>query len=250
LAALCASAPDVVEELVSADAAALAKALQPIATDAIERLRRDLQAWSPGFEALRTLSQERLANIWTQPRTSTAALGQNAAGGAQKKKVERHAVSDALDAWWSGPATKDAPAVVLGWDGVGKTWATLAWLVKQTRRQPIILVIPSSAAAGLTSTSEIAVKRFLSDRLYELSGSVRDPDHWLRRLDHLLKRPAEEGPVLTVFFDGMNQEPTLAWLNLLKAIQSDDPKGGKHGQGSDRRRYRTLQARQGTARDS
>jgi len=32
-----------------------------------------------------------------------------------------HPVSAALDAWWAGPAASDAPAVVLGPDGVGKT---------------------------------------------------------------------------------------------------------------------------------
>jgi len=39
-------------------------------------------------------------------------------------------------------------------------------------------------------------------------------------LEHLLKRPADEGPVLTVFFDGMNQEPSLPWTNLLKILQA------------------------------
>ena len=221
LGALCASAPDIVEEVFSTEAGALAKALHSIAGDAVDQLQRDLAAWSLGFETLRTLSQDQLTKIWTLPRTSTAALGQNAAGGAQVKTVVRRAVCREFDSWWSGPAAGDAPAVALGPDGVGKTWATLAWLVGRSTDQPIVLVIPSSAAAGITTASETAVKQFLAHRLYELSGGVRDPSHWLRRLDHLLKRPSDEGPVMTVFFDGINQEPSVPWLALLKMLQGD-----------------------------
>lgn len=82
------------------------------------------------------------------------------------------------------------------------------------------MVIPSSAAPELGGASETAVKRFLADRLYELAG-VRDREHWLRRLDNLLKSPFDEGPVLVVFFDGLNQEPSVPWLSLLKVLQSE-----------------------------
>ncbi|MCW3474700.1 hypothetical protein [Limobrevibacterium gyesilva] len=219
LAALCAFAPDLVEVLFSAKAAGHAHALQAVAADAVERLRRDFQAWTLGFESLRTLTHGQLQNIWTSPRASAAALNQNAAG-ASAKLIARPSVSSALNAWWSGSATGDAPATVLGPHGVGKTWATLAWLVDSADAQPIVLVIASSAAKELVSTSELSVKRFLAARLYELSGGVRDVEHWLQRLEHLLKRPAEEGPVMTVFFDGMNQEPSVPWIGLLKTLQA------------------------------
>jgi hypothetical protein len=72
--------------------------------------------------------------------------------------------------------------------------------------------------------SESALKRFLAERLCDLTG-IRDRDHWLRRLEYLLKRPTEEGPVFTVFFDGLNQEPSIPWLLLLKALQGADFEG-------------------------
>jgi hypothetical protein len=108
----------------------------------------------------------------------------------------------------------------IGWDGAGKTWAALDWLIDRKAYQPIILAAPSSALAPVSGLSESSIKRFLADRLYELTG-VRDPEHWLRRLDYLLKRPKEEGPVFTVFFDGLNQEPSIPWLTLLKVLQGD-----------------------------
>jgi hypothetical protein len=221
LAALCAFGADIVELLFSAEAAGHAKALQNVALDGIERLRRDFQVWTLGFESLRTLSHAQLNKIWTSPPESTAALNQNAAGGATPKLIARPSVSLALDAWWAGPAAGDAPVTVLGPDGVGKTWATLAWLGGRIDDLPVVLVIASSTAKELGSTSALSVKRFLAARLYELSNGVRDVEHWVRRLEHLLKRPVEEGPVVTVFFDGMNQEPSVPWDGLLKSLQAD-----------------------------
>ncbi|HEY5778599.1 MAG TPA: hypothetical protein VIT00_07655, partial [Terrimicrobiaceae bacterium] len=218
LAALCAFAPDLVEELFSPEASAFARLLQPASADAIDQIRRNLQSWNLGFESLRRQSHAKLEDIWGSPRRSKAELGQDAAGGAQPKKVKRVHVHTAMDNWWNGPAKSDSPLAIVGWEGVGKTWAALDWLVDHRGEQPIILIVPSSAAAGLTGISESTVKRFLADRLYELGGK-RDQAHWHRRLDYLLNRPADEGPVLTVFFDGLNQEPSVSWLQLLKVLQ-------------------------------
>lgn len=220
LAALCAFAPDVVETLFSSEAGRLARALQPIATSAIEELRQDLQAWSLGFDSLRSRSHAKLDAIWTQPRASNAALGQIVAGGAQPKKIRRQTVNNALSSWWRGRAADDAPAAIVGADGVGKTWATLDWLVDQKDLQPIILLVPSSAAAIITAASEMDIKSFLASRLYELTG-VRDVKHWRCRLDYLLQRPTSEGPVLTVWFDGLNQEASVDWLQVLKVLQAE-----------------------------
>ena len=219
LAALCAFAPDLVESIFSSAAGALARALQPSSGDAIERLRRDLASWSIGFESVRTRSLERLQSVWQSPRTSNAVLGQNAAGGSVSQRIRRQRVHQALDDWWSN-AGSDAPMAVVGLDGVGKTWATLDWLVERRDSLPITLVVPSSAFPALAGSTDMALMRFLGDRLYELSG-VRDTEHWLRRLEHLLKRPVVEGPVLTLLLDGVNQEPSVDWLQILKVLQGD-----------------------------
>jgi hypothetical protein len=220
LAALCAFGPDLVEAEFGQEAGALARTLQPISVDAISTMRRNLQSWCLGFEALRIRSHEKLNKIWNFPRTSNAELGQNAAGGSQSKKVRRSAVHEGLNVWWRGVARTDAPAVVVGWDGVGKTWATLDWLVDSKAEQPIILTVPSSAVSSVSGISETSLKRFLADRLHEVGG-VRDAEHWIHRLDYLLKRPTEEGAVLTVFFDGLNQEPSAPWLSILKVLQGE-----------------------------
>ena len=115
----------------------------------------------------------------------------------------------------------DAPAAVVGLAGAGKTWATLDWFVDSQDDLPIVLIIPSSAVAGGTSdVTETSVKELLARRLYEMTG-IQSSEHWFRRLNYLLKRPVEEGPILTIFVDGLNQEPSLQWARLLKVLQSE-----------------------------
>ena len=107
LAALCAFAPDLARNLFSPEAGNLAQALQPIITDAVERIGQDLQAWSLGFEFLRGQSVTKLERIWNSPRASNSALGQDAGGGAHAHRIRREAVYEALQAWWNGDARND-----------------------------------------------------------------------------------------------------------------------------------------------
>ena len=220
LGALCTNNPHLVAKLFSNDAATAARALQSISVDTIRRLKRNLESWCLGFASLRQRSHDTLDKIWHSPRESSATLGQNAAGGSQEHKVKRTAVQQALDKWWKGPICNDSPAVVMGWEGTGKTWATLDWLTDNDKEQPVVLVVPSSAVGANATFSESNLKQFLAERIHDVSG-VRDSPYWLCRLDRLLKRPADEGPIFTVFFDGLNQEASVLWLSLLKVLQGN-----------------------------
>lgn len=224
LAALCTVAPEVLETLVSPEAAQLARDLASDGNGSLDRLRQDLEVWTLGFDRLRALGAAKLAAIWTSPRVSVAALGQNAAGGASPTTIKRERVNIELDRWWTGRAAQDAPAAVVGWQGSGKTWASLQWAMDNLDEQPLVLVVPSSAVAGLGPVSKPGLKRFIGERIYDLTES-RDGSHWQLRFDRLLKRPAEEGPVLTLILDGMNQEPAAPWLDLLKVLQDPEFSG-------------------------
>ncbi|MDE0159904.1 MAG: hypothetical protein OXI02_01630 [Candidatus Dadabacteria bacterium] len=222
LAALCAYTPDLVKSEFSEKAGDLAHALKPVSGNSIESLKRDLQSWCLGFEMLRGISHEKLEKIWNSPQEATAEFGQNAAGGYQVKKIKRTSVHNALTSWWENPE-KETPATIVGYEGMGKTWATLHWLMDSKENQPIILTIPSSSMPT-GDISKTNVKKFLADRLYEIT-EVRDSKYWLHRLELLLKRPTDEGPLLTLFFDGLNQEPSVKWVELLQVLQSEELTG-------------------------
>ena len=224
LAALCTVDPDLVGEKFSTKAGAAANALQSQAIDAVCRLRKNLQYWYIGFEKWRTLSHDRMNSIWDSPRTANAKFGQNVAGNSQNRKIKRKSIHDALDVWWKSDST-DTPAVIVGREGTGKTWATFDWIVTNQKQQPIVFVISSSSAASFSDISEINIKDCLAKYIHDMT-QTRNVEHWHRRIDRLLKRPTEEGIVFTIFFDGLNQEPSINWLLLLKIFQ-DEPFSGR-----------------------
>jgi len=224
LAALCTAQPDVLETMVSSEAAQIARDLKRDGEESLKRLSQDLEAWNLGFVRLRELTAAKLGAIWTAPRVSAAALGQDAAGGAYPTTIKRARVHAALDQWWTGRAAEDAPAAVIGWQGAGKTWAALQWTIEHIADQPLVLIVPSSAVAGISTISKAGLKRFIGERLYDLT-EARDAVHWQLRFDRLLLRPPTEGPVLTLILDGMNQEPSAPWLDILKLLQDPEFSG-------------------------
>jgi hypothetical protein len=185
LAALCTAKPDVLEKMVSLEAGQLARDLKHDGEEGLKRLSQDLEAWNLGFERLRELTAAKLSDIWTAPRVSVAALGQDAAGGAYATTIKRARVHAALDRWWSGRAAGDAPASVIGSQGAGKTWSVLQWAIDNIADQPLVLVVPSSAVAGIGPVSKAGLKRFIGERLYDLT-EARDALHWQLRFDRLL----------------------------------------------------------------
>lgn len=218
LAALCAAYPDLVEVLFSKVAADAVRGIVAPHTDVLAQLKRTCQAWCLGFPALQAAVHENIRAIWNNRAISQANLNQDVAGGVVAKKIARAAVNMALTQWWQN-SRKDTPAVMVGFDGVGKTWATLDWVVTNLSSLPITLILPSSAMASVGTPCISSVLSVLGARMTEITG-VRDVAHWERRTRKLLERPAEEGAGLTLIFDGMNQEASLMWNQILKIMQA------------------------------
>ncbi len=218
LAALSATFPDLVEQYLGLEAKGCADSLEESVSEKVEEIKQDLQSWSLGFDNLRKQSIGKIGDIWRSGKISQAELGQDVAGGEENKKIKRNQIQNALNnEWVKEGASKDLISVT-GYEGVGKTWAVVEWLIDSKNQQPITLIIPSSAAAELRSPSALTVKRFLAGRLYELT-EVRDHEHWARRLDRLLVRPIEEGSIFTILIDGLNQEPSVPWVRILQILQ-------------------------------
>ncbi|TCH96280.1 hypothetical protein EJV46_20050 [Roseococcus sp. SYP-B2431] len=219
LAALCTSAPDTVEKLYSKTAADLTRSLTVACVAKLASLKADLQAWALGFEGIRRLAAERLQKMWNNPRTARAAMHQNVAGGAAFV-VRREGVATELSGWWD--QADRSLALIIGPEGVGKTWAALDWTIDRLDNLPIVLLLPASAAAAARNGSGHAAMRLLGEQLYEASGGIRDASHWETRARRLLKRPTNSGPVVLMVIDGLNQQPEAPWEGLFASLQ-DDP---------------------------
>ena len=222
LAALCAFAPDLVEIHYGAAAATAARCLKALSGPVVERIRHEIAAWNIGYKQLKRAGDRRLRRIWNSEVESQAAFAQNAAGGAAAYLITRTAVLQALHDWWKAPGPQ--PAVVFGIEGVGKTWAALQWVLRELRRLPLTLALPSSAFMAVRGFTETAVLDFLAGALYDVT-STQNERYWQQRLRNALKRPAEQGPVMLIVVDGMNQEPSFEWRRLVQILQGGSFRG-------------------------
>lgn len=225
LAALCTAAPDIVSRFAGDDAGRLAEALAPVLERARARLADELEEWTIGFEPLRRQAAAALERIWRSQRTALARFGQDVAAGDGRPIIRRTRVSESLDEWWNGRALVDAPAAVLGQGGSGKTWAALGWLLDNLPGLPIVITLPAGSVTPAQSSTVEGMARLIGAELARITG-VRDDEHWARRVGRLLKRPPDEGPVFCLLFDGVNQNPAIAWLSFLQTLQ-DTPFAGR-----------------------
>jgi hypothetical protein len=222
LAALCATWPDVVEQHLGKKAADAARALAPLVGLAIDNLRKDLEVWNIGYSSLRETSQKHLKSIWESRRQSRAYLGQDAAGGAPGVHlISRQGPLKELTSWWNAPSKLEAPAVVTGLEGVGKTWAALDWARQSCEDLPIVLVVPSGAFAKNYDVSMGGIQGFLANTLKENANSTLTDRYWRTRVTRLLARPVTEGPTFFLFVDGLNQHPHTNWAALAQTLQAD-----------------------------
>jgi len=218
LAALCTVAPDSVGRTISKRAQEAASALASMAENAVRDLKRDLRTWTLGLASIRTKSLDHLNAIWKDPHYAKAALGHDAAGGACSKRVTRKVPTAELTRWWNGRSSVSSPAVIVGPEGTGKTWATMDWLIAHQDSLPVVVVVASSAVRREYAQSTDGFKRFLTVQLHSLAG-VRGEAYWRKRLDHLLAAPGYDDSHLVLVLDGLNQHATVPWSRLLRQTQ-------------------------------
>ena len=226
LAALCASAPDDVEALLGHKCRGVLAEIRsaPDYDKVLDSLAASVRDWAVGFDLLRRLSHGRVREVWKERRVAEACFGQNVAGGAAGAvHIERAGAMAGLDAWDLGAVGSPVePAVVVGREGTGKTWAVMDWLRSRLDRLPIVVLAPATAL-GTPIQGRSALVAFIARCLRDLDDrSERGEEFWKARVERLLRRPIEEGPVLMLFFDGLNEEPSYPWAWLMNQLQ-DEP---------------------------
>lgn len=251
MAAICAKWPGIVEKHISKKAGDAARALATHAGSTAENLRKDLETWNIGFNHLRARSHTHLKKVWTESAQSLATLNQDAAGGRPGMHlIERKHVLQALDAWWLAPRDLRSPAVVIGQEGVGKTWVSLDWLNRSAAPLPIVVPVPASTFLSHQDFSESGVRDLLAQRLRFLAGSHQGTEYWRARIDRILERPVAEGVAVLLLVDGINQHPTVGWEALGQALQADSLAGKVRALFTTRRHYFETSMRQFAGLDS
>ena len=230
LAALCASAPEALEGVVGKERGGILAKIRSSEhyEEVLDSLRESVRDAAVGFDFLREASHSRIREVWASIRTAESRFGQNVAGGdARASHIRRPGPMAGLDAWDLGAlGSRDELALVVGREGMGKTWAVVDWLQARLDRLPIVVLAPSTTL-GAPITGRSALVAFIARCLRDLDrASERNEEYWEGRVARLLQRPREEGAALMLFFDGLNEEPSYSWHTMLNQLQ-DEPFYGR-----------------------
>lgn len=172
-----------------------------------------------GYASARGAAEHWLKSAFTDDQKALAQLHCFAGINApDRTRVRRQAVSDALDQWWNVGAAN--PLVLLGDEGVGKTWSFLAWWQDMMATLPEALPLTVIAPArGLISSLQEKPERFLARLLVDRVPG-RDVEFWTRRIGVWTVTKAAR-PSLLLVLDGLNQEVSFRdWQKIVQPLQT------------------------------
>ncbi len=165
------------------------------------------------FDLVADQARSELQRLTQSPSRARAKLSQAVSG---PEVVERSSANQALARWHSD--SRDSLFVLLGDEGVGKTWVVYAWLASKCAQERLLpIAVPSSRGRSFK-----ALFSGLASYLADLFPDT-DESHWRRRVARWFKVPALRDRFLIVV-DGINEEPTIKWRPILNQLfQEDEP---------------------------
>uniref|UniRef100_B0T9H8 NACHT domain-containing protein n=1 Tax=Caulobacter sp. (strain K31) TaxID=366602 RepID=B0T9H8_CAUSK len=223
LAVLCALAPLSLARRLGADRV-LAEALSAISADSrfaglASALVAELTNADIGLAAA-----TRALMVWTrQAQQSLTAARQRLDGYNNllegRQVADRPGLRQALDAWWE---TGDGPGALIGDEGHGKTWASLAWwdgLAEAGKDAPLLLFI--SAREIGSADAETTLAKLVADRT-----KTRNAAFWRRRL-RLWGGRSHQRPRLLLVVDALDQHWSRKdWADFVQPLYDADHWGG------------------------
>ncbi|HXH12904.1 MAG TPA: hypothetical protein VNP04_24425, partial [Alphaproteobacteria bacterium] len=226
LGVLCAAFPEqTLDELqargISSDLTGVAADLQAVRNDPgfdgqLDDLRRRLSAAHLGLDHARAA-----ANAWIEARLARKADAMAAfhqalcIGDADfQAYVQRPGPQASLDAWYATWPEHRGLAAVLGLEGHGKSWATMAWW-KNLAVKPLTLLLTSNRVTESDALTLVAsALRAQTDR--------RDVAFWERCLKRWLQREPSAAPLMAIILDGLNERPRQPWDAVFASLAASE----------------------------
>jgi|GEM_PF-5955322 len=100
-------------------------------------------------------------------------------------------------------------------EGLGKTWATGAWIAHQFLNNPSFPLCLFITHNNLTGER---LEDILANRLSELTG--KNSTFWVRKLDQWMRESTPNKPRLILVLDGLNERKDVKWGHILSGLLS------------------------------
>lgn len=230
LPALMAEYPDAVrlwaqhnsQPLSTAVEASLAEVpTEPDFRSAVEDIISKLNSAELGYDGARSASNRKLIHVLSDRGRAHRFFNQqlHVRAGSQPL-IKRNGIRSLLDGWWESGMCSRRRAVVLGEEGVGKSWAVMDWVADGIQAGAMPLVLPFSAnpfPLRSHDTIESVVPRLL------LQWSERGTEkRWTARLHRWIRNHAGERPLILVVADGLNESTVVGWASFFRALEDQD----------------------------
>lgn len=135
----------------------------------------------------------------------------------RRQPIIRTNLNAQLNSWWEKINIDSSHAILLGEEGTGKTWASMAWLSTKFDAEtgPILLPVTSVQLSNTIDLYELII-----EILIKRCGKTEI--FWKRRLSGWLANSATDRPLFLLYLDGLNEKPNLPWRNLITQSNSYD----------------------------
>lgn len=188
---------------------------RPRFDDRVESLRERFVAPVLGFDHVRQSALDWFRGALATRDEARARLGQPLdLLSPAVHYVRRKSSESVLNGWWRSWEKNPRPVVLLGEEGIGKTWAAAAWSERHVEKAPetILLFVPSR------EISTAKPMELLCRVLEEVTGSRYSQGFWEKRLDNWFKRSGDPVPQFLIVIDGVNELPTFRWRDLFDRL--------------------------------
>ena len=188
----------------------LAQTLEkPGAEEMLSRIKKALAGVDAGLAAVRDKISLELRRAFTSDAVSRDLFGQPLSVLQDTSStIRRVKLEECLLAWLSSWKSNNGPALIMGNEGVGKTWALAAWIADNLQKLPPVLFVTrrDTVTANLIKVLASALSRWAAGPTEEV---------WERWITKRINDDSAN-PFLLVVFDGVNERPDAPWQELLQ----------------------------------
>lgn len=187
--------------------------------DEVHKLQIEVQTSIVGLCTLRKQTREKWLEAVNDKKASKEDFGQIINVLSQDARfVERRKFEQELNKWWHNWNNSKNIEIVLGDEGVGKSWAVAYWLSKRMTKSGTFPPVLYFSAKDVTETGR------LEDLLIRKLKPYNESKNWLVRFKRWTKRQHRDNlPAAVLVFDGLNERPNdFFWRSLLSQISAGE----------------------------
>jgi hypothetical protein len=170
-----------------------------------------------GYEDARRRAAQRFREVVQDQGSAVSVFNQRVAvRSRESRRIRRVEVEDGLDTWWKSWPNALTQGVLLGEEGVGKSWAAVGWVSDNIDGDALPIILPFSGSAEAIGPDE-TLETLLPKLLVKWTGKGT-VESWTRRWKKWLDAPRRQGPLALILADGLSERPALSWPSFFRTL--------------------------------